>query len=186
MRVGLDRPAGLLVRQAVRRQVRDLAAPADHRLPAGQPAVVDVALEVGVDPVQPLLVKPDLAGVDIDSEVRHGPDPCALHMSLSWEASSGRRRCWLGETEAAGSRFAVALATFGAACVLIAAAAILRPLGQGTSVGAAVVSAALFIAAVVAAGHFGADEQGAVAPRHRGRLRRRRSAVPRLRCGCLG
>ena len=68
----------------------------------------------------------------------------------------------MGETETAGSRFAVALATFGAACVLIAAAAILRPLADGTSVGAAVVSAALFIGAVVAAGHFGADDQGAV------------------------
>jgi len=68
----------------------------------------------------------------------------------------------LGETETAGSRFAVALATFGAACVLVAAAAILRPLADGTSVGAAVVSAALFIGAVVAATHFGAAEQGAV------------------------
>jgi len=69
----------------------------------------------------------------------------------------------LGETETAGSRFAVAVATFGAACVLVAAAAILRPLAQGTSVGAAVVSAALFTAAAVAAAHFGADEQGVVA-----------------------
>ena len=68
----------------------------------------------------------------------------------------------MGETETAGSRFAVALATFGAACVLVAAAAILRPLADGTSVGAAVVSAALFIGAVVAAAHFGADDQGAV------------------------
>ncbi|HMC72616.1 MAG TPA: hypothetical protein VKJ07_25910, partial [Mycobacteriales bacterium] len=68
----------------------------------------------------------------------------------------------MGETETAGSRFAVALATFGAACVLVAAAAILRPLADGTSVGAAVVSAALFIGAVVAASHFGSDEQGAV------------------------
>src|SRR3954466_2551343 len=69
----------------------------------------------------------------------------------------------LGETETAGSRFAVALATFGAVCVLVAAAAILRPLADGTSVGAAVVSAALCIAAAVAAAHFGATEQGDVA-----------------------
>ena len=69
----------------------------------------------------------------------------------------------MGETETAGSRFAVALATFGAACVLVAAAAILRPLADGTSVGAAVVSGALFIAVAVAVAHFGADEQSAVA-----------------------
>jgi hypothetical protein len=68
----------------------------------------------------------------------------------------------LGESDTAASRLAVALATFGSACVLVAAAAILRPLADGTSVGAAVVSAALFIGAVVAASHFGADEQGDV------------------------
>jgi len=69
----------------------------------------------------------------------------------------------LAETETARSRFAVALATFGAVCVLVAAAAILKPLADGTSVGAAVVSAALCIGAAVAAAHFGAAEQGDVA-----------------------
>src|SRR3954467_5839550 len=63
--------------------------PAGHPRPARKPAVIDVALEVGVDPGKSLLVKPDLARVDVDTEVRHGPDPCALHMSLSGEALSG-------------------------------------------------------------------------------------------------
>ena len=65
------------------------------------------------------------------------------------------------------SRFAVALATFGTVCVLIAAAAILRPLAAGSSVGAAVVSFVLFVASAVAAERFGgpdeSDVSGAVA-----------------------
>lgn len=69
----------------------------------------------------------------------------------------------MAETDQASSRFAVALATFGAVCVLVAASAILRPLADGTSVGAAVVSAALAIGAAVAAAHFGAADQPAVA-----------------------
>jgi len=68
----------------------------------------------------------------------------------------------MGETEPEASRFAVALATFGAVCVLVAAAAILRPLADGTTVGAAVVSAALAIGAAVAAAHFGSSGQPAV------------------------
>lgn len=68
----------------------------------------------------------------------------------------------MGDTEQEASRFAVALASFGAVCVLVAAAAILRPLADGTTIGAAVVSAALAIAAAVAAAHFGAPDQPAV------------------------
>lgn len=65
------------------------------------------------------------------------------------------------------SRFAVALAMFGTVCVLVAAAAILRPLAADSSVGGAVISFVLFIATAVAAARFGGPAEtevtGAVA-----------------------
>jgi len=51
--------------------MRHFAFAADHHLPAGKPRVLDVVPEVRVDPLQPLRVEAHLAGVDIDTEVRH-------------------------------------------------------------------------------------------------------------------
>jgi hypothetical protein len=55
--------------------VHDLAAPGDHRQPAGQPTVLDEAFEMSVDAGQPFGVHPDLGGVDLHGHLGHALDP---------------------------------------------------------------------------------------------------------------
>jgi hypothetical protein len=61
--VGFYRKSRLFVALSVDRQVSDAAVPADENQPAGQAAVVDVAAEMAVDPLQARGVETQLFGI---------------------------------------------------------------------------------------------------------------------------
>ena len=105
-RVDLDGLRCFDIALPVRRQVHDLAAPADADQPAGQPPVVDVLAEVGVDSCESLGRHPDIGWVTLDLQRCHGRrryDECAT----SSEASQRRAASVRGHVDAGVAHFHV-------------------------------------------------------------------------------
>jgi len=82
-RVELDRQPRFPVTLAARREMHDAPVTGHEERPTGQAPIVDVSLEVAIDPRQSIGREARLARVDFGLQIRHDASRCGRHHPMT-------------------------------------------------------------------------------------------------------